>query len=57
MISWFGITIIENKNLHQWVMYSYELVESNTTWYLLPGKKSTIIYSNKVQGISFIRKI
>ena len=28
--------------IHQCIMYSYELGENSNTWYLLPGKQSTI---------------
>ena len=43
MISWFRMTMTKNKNIHQCIMYGYALVNSNTVWYLLLGKKSTIV--------------
>ena len=49
MISYFVITIIEEKIvLHQWIMYTDELAENNSIWYLLPGKLSTFVEANKV---------
>ena len=54
MISYFVITIIEEKIvLHQWIMYTDELAEDNSIWYLLPGKWSTFVEANKVWKILF----
>ena len=49
MISYFVITIIEEKIvLHQWIMYTDELAEDISIWYLLKGKWSTFVEANKV---------
>ena len=40
--------------LHQWIIYAYALGENTNTWNLLPGKQSTVVDSNNVQGSFFI---